>query len=150
MTTLSTHPDSKRKRDNSPSASGNSKKSQDANNSSVICLSFNKGTRTRASCHRKHACDSCGSKDHGASTRKKGPSIANYNRRFGVRGFKEHVLDNLDLDANLNHVMCHFPCLPAPARPNTPVPFKLVDASKLALSPFSCQSNPVYRPPLSP
>lgn len=57
----------KRKRPSSPSTS--SKK--DANDSTVTCNSFNKGSCSRLNCHRKHTCDICGSKDHGSRTCKK-------------------------------------------------------------------------------
>lgn len=135
MLTLAIYLDSKKKRDSSPSTSGNSKMYQDANDSSFICLFFNKGTCIRASCHCKHAYDSCGSKDHRARICKKGIVATNHKWRFGVGGFNKVVLDNLDLNANLNYFVCHFPCLPAPAGPNTAILFKLVNASKPKLAP---------------
>lgn len=59
----------KRKRTNSPSSTSASasasKRTKDANNSSVICLSFNRGSCSRANCRRKHACTNCASEDHG-------------------------------------------------------------------------------------
>lgn len=61
----------KRKRTDSPSSASASasapasKKTKDANNSSVICRSFNRGKCSRANCRRKHACNNCASEDHG-------------------------------------------------------------------------------------
>ena len=69
----------KRKRTHSPTSSTPKK---DANDSSVTCISFNKGTCSRSNCHRKHICETCGGKNHGSRTCKKaarlgGPQPAN-------------------------------------------------------------------------
>lgn len=69
-TVLGSHPESsthKRKRGSSPTPA--SKK--DANDNSVLCNFFNKVICSQPNCHRKHACETCGSKDHGSRTCKR-------------------------------------------------------------------------------
>lgn len=58
----------KRKRPHSPTSPAVKK---DANDSSVTCISFNKGVCSRSNCHRKHVCEAYCRKDHGSRTCKK-------------------------------------------------------------------------------
>lgn len=92
--------------------------------------------------HRKHACETCGSKDHGSRTCKNTASGSALSSKleFGVGG-TVNVDRILVTTNNLTRFQSEFTCLPAPARPNTSMLFQLVDVSKeqllsLSLLPF--------------